>query len=122
MDAFTPRSPVEPPFGCSAIAGLRPVGEAVDTIVSRLADRIEGNDREPRYFAEGRDIVNVYSGRRQTPPMARDALKQAVEASLSNTIESLVEPDIAIVGDLIRAIRDAERADPTPPASIMRAA
>lgn len=96
-------------FACSSGPGVH----------SELPDN---DDRQPRYVAEGRDIVNVYSGRRQTPPVAREALRHAVESALSNTVEDLVEPDIAIIADMVRAIRQAERNDPLPPASIMRAA
>lgn len=118
MDTFTPRSPVEPPFGC----GPRLVGEVADTIVSRLADRIEGDARQPRYFAEGRMIVTAHTGRRVTPPRAREALWFEVEAVLATTHDELVEGDLLRIADLVKAIRAAERQDPTPPASIAQAA
>lgn len=119
---FTPRSPVEPPFGCSAITGLRPVGEAVDTIVSRLADRIEGNDREPRFYAEGRFVVTAHSGRRVPVTQAREAAHLELEGVIATRQDELVEADLLRLGDLVRAIRQAERNDPTPPAIAMRSA
>lgn len=115
--ALNHRAPVEPPFACSP----RLVGEVADTIVSRLADRFE-DPRQPRFYAEGRMVVTTHTGRRVTPPMARDALRFEVEGVLATNQDDLVDADILRIGDLIRAIRAAERQDPTPPASIARAA
>jgi hypothetical protein len=120
MDGSVHRGPVEPPFGCSPLSGLRPIRETLEP-VRQLA--IAANEpRQPRYVAEGREVVNVHSGRRQSPPNARAALTYLVESALSTTYESLVETDLLVIADLVHAIRQAERADPTPPASIARAA
>ena len=78
--------------------------------------------RQRRYIAIGREVVNVHSGRRQSPPRAREALTFLVESVLATSYESLVETDLLVIGDLVRAIRAAERNDPTPPAAFARAA
>lgn len=111
-------SPVEPPFGC----GLRLVGETTDAIVSRLADRFEGDERQPRYVAEGREIVTVHTGRRVSPPKAREALHYLIDGILALPTDDLVDSDILRAADLMKAIRAAERGDPLPPANIQRAA
>lgn len=103
--------------------GLRLVGEETDRIVNRLAAKVDGNARQPRYVAEGREVVTVSTGRRQTTPRAREALSFAVDGALSTNCEDLVPHDIAAVCDLIRAIRAAERNDlPPTPAQAQRAA
>jgi len=117
MDGFTHRGPVEPPFGC---APFRPLAEVVDSVVSRIAPDNDG--RTPRYVAEGREIVTVHTGRRVSPPRAREALFCEIEAVLATQQDELVEGDLLRVGDLVRAIRAAERSDPLPPAAIQRAA
>lgn len=122
MEAFTPRSPVEPPFGCSATTGLRPVGETVDRIVSRLAAVSDSDGRQPRYYAAGRMVVTAHSGRRASPPQAREAAHLELEGVIATRQDDLVEADLLRLGDLVRAIREAERNDPLPPATIMRAA
>lgn len=122
MDGFTHRGPVEPPFGCTSGPGLRPVGEARDRIVSRLADRFEGEDRQPRYYAEGRMVVTAHTGRRVTPPMAREAAHLELEGILATRQDDLVDADILRLGDLLRAIRQAERNDPLPPAQALSVA
>ena len=96
----------------------RLISDVLDPVLVRLCS----DPREPRYVAEGRMVVSVYSGRRQTPPVAREALSFHVEGVLATTHDDLVESDIAIIGDLIRSIRAAERNDPTPPAAAMRKA
>lgn len=118
MDTFTPRSPVEPPFGCAP----RLVGEVTDAIVSRLADRIEGNDRQPRYFAEGRFVVTAHSGRRVPVTQAREAAHLELEGVIATRQDALVESDLLRLADLVRAIRQAERNDPLPPAQAMAVA
>ena len=122
MNRPDPRGPVEPPFACSPDRGLRLVGEQTDRIVSRLADRFEGEGREPRFFADGREIVTTHTGRRVNPCQAREALHYEVDGVLATNQDELVEADILRIGDLIKAIRAAERSDPTPPAATMRAA
>lgn len=119
MDGSPHRGPVEPPFGC---APFRPLADAIDTVVSRLAVVADNDGREPRYRAEGREIVTVHTGRRATPPMAREALHLMIEGILATRQDDLVAGDILRAGDLIRAIRQAERNDPLPPAAIARAA
>lgn len=116
-------------FGCSTAPGerrdergLHLVGDDVAPIVSRLADRLEGPDRQPRFYAEGRMVVTAHTGRRVTPPQAREALHYEVEGVLATTQDDLVDGDILRIADLIRAIRAAERQDPTPPAQAMRTA
>lgn len=66
--------------------------------------------------------MSVHTNRRQTPPIARQALGFLVDSALSIGDPDLAEADILMVGDLIRAIREAERNDPLPPAAIARAA
>lgn len=117
MDGSLHRGPVEPPFGCSS--ALRPVGEVAPI---RQLVTAANEPRQPRYVAEGREVVNVHTGRRQSPPKAREALTFLVDSALSTTYESLVETDLLVIADLVHAIRQAERSDPTPPASIARAA
>lgn len=119
MDGSTHRGPVDPPFGCRPLS-LRSVGEVLSPIHQLVTAANE--PRQPRYVAEGREVVNVHSRRRQSPPRAREALTHLVESVLSTTYESLVETDLLVIADLVHAIRQAERADPTPPASIARAA
>jgi len=93
----------------------RLISDVLDPVLVRLCS----DPREPRYVAEGRMVVSVYSGRRQTPPVAREALRFHVEGVLATNCDDLVDGDIATIGDLIKAIRAAERNDPTPPASAM---
>lgn len=95
-----------------------------DTVVPLARDMgVEPEDtRRPRYVAEGRYIVTVASGRVQTPPTARRAAAELLEACLATRDEGLAETDSLALTDLIRAIRQAERNDPTPPAAIARAA
>ncbi|RZJ46495.1 MAG: hypothetical protein EON87_04410 [Brevundimonas sp.] len=84
---------------------------------------VEPNEaRRPRYLAEGRHIVTVSSGRVQTPPTARRAAAELLEACLATRDEGLAETDTLALADLVRAIRQAERNDPTPPAAVARAA
>lgn len=99
-----------PVFGCRSGAG------------AFVAPTTVNDNREPRFVADGRDIVTVHSGRRQTPPRARDDLLLMIEGILATRQDDLVDSDILRAGDLIRAIRAAERNDPTPPARIARAA
>lgn len=106
----------------AVLEGPRPVGAAVETVMSRIAGRAGEGEREPRYRAEGRLIVSVHTQRRQSPPVARQALSYLVESALAVVDEDLAESDILMVADLIRAIRQAERNDPTPPAQAMRQA
>ena len=104
-------------FGCTSGPGLRPVGEAVDRIVGRLAVVADNDGRQPRYYAEGRMVVTTHTGRRVTPPMAREALHLEVEGVLATRQDDLVESDLLRIADLVRAIRAAERQDPQPPAA-----
>lgn len=104
------------------LTSMRPVGAPVETVLSRVMQRAGEGERQPRYHAEGRFIVSTHTGRRQTPPVARQALGFLVDSALSVRDDDLAESDILMVGDLIRAIRDAERNDPTPPATMARAA
>ena len=107
----------------AVVEGPRPVGGAIETVLSRIiAQRGEEGVRCPRYIADGRTIVSVHTKRRQTPPLARQALGFLIESALSATDEDLSECDILMAADLIRAIRQAERNDPTPPAAIAQAA
>lgn len=119
MDGSPHRGPVEPPFGCKPL-GLRPVGEVLEPV--RQLVTAANEPRQPRYVAEGREIVNVHRGARWSPPRARAELKDLYEAVLATTYESLVETDLLVINDLVHAIRQAERSDPTPPAAIQRAA
>lgn len=107
MDARTHRGPVEPPLGCS---GLRLVDEDFEPV------------RVARYVAQGRYVVTSATGRAVSPPVARRAAAELLESSLAARDEGLAETDILALGDLLRAIRDAERNDPTPPAAVARAA
>lgn len=112
-------------FACSSGPGVRPglrlVAECVEPIVRSLGvEPVEG--RQPRYRAEGRCVVTVSSGRVQSPQTARHAAHELLEACFSTRDEGLAETDTLALNDLIRAIRQAERNDPTPPAAIARAA
>lgn len=98
--------------------GHRPVAQPVDTVLSRIMHRMGGDERQPRYRAEGRLIVSHHTNRRQTPPVARQALGFLVDSALSVRDPDLAECDMLMIVDLIRAIREAERNDPTPPAAI----
>lgn len=120
MVGSTHRGPVEPPFGCSAGPGFRPIGEVVDTVVSRIAHDNDG--RTPRYVAEGREIVTVHTGRRQSPPRAREAAQNLFDGALANRDDGLADSDLRSLADIVRAIRAAERSDPLPPAAIAEAA
>lgn len=102
------RGPVEPPFGCS---GLRLVSEDFEPPV-----------RRPRYVADGRYIITTATGRAVSPPVARRAAFELLEATLAARDEGLAAVDTEALGDLVRAIRAAERGDPLPPAAVARAA
>jgi hypothetical protein len=99
-------------FGCRS-----PAGERTEPGLRLVGGPVENDNRQPRYRAEGREIVTVHTGRRQTPPKAREALFFMVEGILATQQDDLVDSDILRAGDLIRAIREAERNDPTPPAA-----
>lgn len=106
----------------AVVEGPRPVGAPLETVLSRLIDRAGEGDRIPRYIADGRMVVSVHTKRRQTPPLARQALGFLVDSALSVHDDDLADSDVLMIGDLIRAIREAERNDPTPPAAIAQAA
>jgi hypothetical protein len=101
---------------------FRHVSAPLDTVMSRIIARSGETERQPRYVAQGRLIVSVHTGRRQTPPVARQALGFLIDSALAVVDDDLAESDIGMVGDLIRAIRQAERNDPLPPATIAQAA
>jgi hypothetical protein len=52
----------------------------------------------------------------------RQALGFQVEGVLATPHDELVEADLAMICDLVRAIREAERNDPLPPAAVAQAA
>lgn len=79
------------------------------------------NEVAPRYIAEGREVVAA-SGRRMKPQAAREHLALLVEDALAVREDITAEADTIMIGDLIRAIRGAERGDPLPPAAVARAA
>lgn len=112
MSRLQSRGPVEPPFGCA----LRVVGEGT-TIPEPVNDT-----RLPRYIAKGRYVVTTATGRAVSPPVARRAAAELMESALATRDEGLAETDTLALGDLIRAIREAERGDPLPPAAVARAA
>ena len=109
-------------FGCTSGPDLRPVGETVDRIVSRLAVVADNDGRQPRYFAEGRMVVNTHTGRRQTPPMAREAAANLLDSALAIRDDGCSDSDLRSLSDLVRAIRQAERNDPLPPCAVAVAA
>lgn len=99
---------------------VHPIRRAMDLIVG--PEVVAQAPRRPRYVAEGRNVVTVSSGRVQSPQTARTAAHELLEACFSTRDEGLAETDTLALTDLIRAIRQAERNDPTPPAAIARAA
>jgi len=109
-------------FACSSGPGLRLVGEETDRIVSRLAAKVGGEGLEPRYFAKGRFVVTAASGRQRTTPVARGAANHLLESALAVSQDEYAETDIRELGDLIRAIRAAERNDLPPTPQAVRAA
>jgi len=112
---------------------MNPIGgetyRRLDAVLTPMVDRLSvsvlasaANEVAPRFVAEGRDVVSVGSGKRRSPQQARDYLRFVAEDALSVREDIVAEVDIVMLGDLIRAIRDAERGEPTPPAAIARAA
>jgi len=101
---------------------FRHVAAPLDTVMSRIIARTGEAERQPRYVAQGRLIVSVHTGRRQSPPRAREALRFLVDSALAVEGDDLAESDIGMICDLIRAIRQAERNDPEPPVSMAEAA
>jgi len=99
---FTPRSPVEPPFGCSAL-----------TLVQ--------TDRRPRYFAENGYVIVTSSRRRMGVPAAYAEALMLLAKSVDPTIGTLADAYRDELSDLIDAMREA-MGTPTPPAAVARAA
>lgn len=101
----------------------------LDSILNPIIDRASvavlasaANEIAPRFVAEGRDVVATGSGKRRTPQQAREYLQHVMEDALSVRDDVTAEADVIMITDLIRAIREAERNDPTPPAVMARAA
>lgn len=101
----------------------------LDTIMNPLVDRLSvsvlasaANEIAPRFVAEGREVVATGSGKRRTPQQAREYLQHVMEDALSVRDDVTAEADVIMITDLIRAIREAERNDPLPPANMARAA
>lgn len=63
--------------------------------------------RQPRYTAVEGVVVSLHSRRRQVPEVARLALDFLIADALT-CHPDLFETDLAMIGDLIGAIRDAE--------------
>jgi len=101
-------------------ADLQPIARIIPGVLREIAANEAG--RGPRYRVEGRMIVSVHTGRRLTPVIAREALRFQVEGVLATVHDELVETDLAMICDLVKAIRAAERNDPTPPANTAQAA
>ena len=101
-------------------ADFQPIARIIPGVLREIAANEAG--RGPRYRVEGRMIVSVHTGRRQTPVLAREALWFQVEGVLATNHDELVDTDLSMIAELIRAIRAAERNDPTPPASLAQAA
>lgn len=76
---------------------------------------IEEAPRRPRYWAEGPFVVSS-SKRRMPIYIAREALDHLVEAAVV-THDDLAEADLALVTDMIRAIRTASSFTPPTPAN-----
>jgi len=106
--------------GSSPLSGMQHIAKIMPSVLRQVAANEEG--RGPRYRVEGRTIVSVHTGRRQNPVLAREALRFQIEGVLATTHEELVETDLAMVCDLVRAIREAERNDPLPPCAVAVAA
>jgi len=106
--------------GSAPQSGMQHIAKIMPPVLREVAANEAG--RGPRYRVEGRTIVSVHTGRRQTPVRAREALWFQVEGVLATNHDDLVETDLAMIADLVRAIRQAERNDPTPPASMAQAA
>lgn len=103
----------------------RILSSILDPMVERLSVAVvanAANEIEARYFAQGREVVAAGSGKRRTPQQARQHLSLIVEDALAVREEVTAEADLIMITDLIRAIREAERNDPLPPASMARAA
>jgi hypothetical protein len=93
---------------------LQPVGTFVPAVMGRvMPEGVEPMPRRPRYWAEGRYVVSS-SRRRMSIDVAREALGHLTESAI-RADDVLVEPDLLLVADMIRAIRDAERFTETPP-------
>jgi hypothetical protein len=106
--------------GSSPLSGMQHIAKIMPSVLREVAANEAG--RGPRYRVEGRMIVSVHTGRRQNPVLAREALRFQIEGVLATNHEELVESDLAMINDLIRAIREAERNDPLPPAQAMAVA
>ena len=101
----------------------------LDSIMNPLVDRMSvavlssaANEIAPRFVAEGREVVATGSGKRRSPPQAREYLQHVLDDALSVRDDVTAEADTIMIADLIRAIREAERNDPLPPAAMARAA
>jgi len=96
---------------------LVPIRDVLAPFVDGL---ITDAPRRPRYWAEGPFVVS--SSRRRMPIfVARDALGHLVEAAVASP-DDLLEADLLLVSDMIRAIRKAEGFSPPTPAGQMREA
>lgn len=102
MDGSTHRGPVEPPFGCRTLSLV--------TI-----------DRRPRYFAENGYVIVTATRRRMGIPAAYNEALLLLTRSVDPSIGDLADAYRDELSDLIDAMRIAS-GNPTPPASIARAA
>lgn len=63
---------------------------------------------QPTYLAEGGMVVARHSGRQQSPERAREALGYLIDDALTCRHPDILEADLRMIGDMIRAIREAE--------------
>lgn len=92
---------------------MQHISTAMAPVLSRLG--VEDAPRRPRYWAEGPFVVSS-SKRRMSVEIARQALDHLVEAAVV-THDDLAEADLALVADMIRAIRTASSFTPPTPAN-----
>ena len=102
--------------------GLRPIGEILRPIVADMGTRVEVQPpHRPAFVAEGNRVLHRATRQWLTPLQARSKA-----ALIIDVIAESPEPwdgvhEVQLL-DLVRAIRDAERFEPTPPVASARAA
>jgi hypothetical protein len=98
----------------------------ISTVMGRIVEGAAilaspANTDTAHFWAEGR-VIKSAAGIDRTPPEARDMLHTLADLAVSATSEGVSNRWASLLPDLIAAIRDAERNDPLPPASMARAA
>jgi hypothetical protein len=92
------------------MSGLTPIGDVMPTVMPTVVARIS---RTPTYTAHAGRVCGMFD----TTPMTPERARQRILAHAENAIAGVCPDDTAldVIGDLIRAVREAEATEPPPP-------